>query len=504
MATSVSLTPVGTPWPERSAWPDHLYPLHGPDFARDPFAYYDHLRRHVGPVVPVALEESHSLRGYLVIDHSLQLDILRNQRQIWSRDARWYRDLAEGALPAGHPLIDLSAHRRGRLSAGEPEHAQLSGPGNKALARMDMLRVGDLIQDLADQLIDSFVPEGPPAETVEVDLLRQFALPLPLLVLMRLTGMDERDALTSGSALHAMLSGAAGPPHAAGELAALMGNLVAHKSKEPGADLVSWMLHFNEDGALTPAELSEDVWLQIAVGHGASTAWICNTVLELLTNERLSEDLAAARCSMDQAMNHVMWSNAPIQNIIGRWATEPTWLGGHRIDVGDMAIVGLGASGADPVRRAVGLETSRTNNAHLGWGAGAHGCPAPARELGALIVRTGLERLWERLPDLELAVPGERLDWVLPHVARTPTALPVRFPRPVAEASQAGAGADAGEGAPVPGSPATPVVPQPERRHSPFPSAPPRTRSTAGKDEPAGPRGLLPGWRALVAWWPKR
>ncbi|MFD7509132.1 cytochrome P450 [Streptomyces sp. NPDC059853] len=499
MATSVSLTPVGAPWPERSSSPEHLYPLHGPDFARDPFTYYDNLRRHVGPVVPVSLEESHSIRGYLVIDHSLQLDILRNQRQIWTRDARWYRDLAEGAVPAGHPLISQLAPRRGRLCAEEPEHAQLSGPGNKALARMDMLRVGDLIQDLADQLIDSFVPEGPPAETVEVDILRQFALPLPLLVLMRLTGMDERDALTSGSALHAMLSGAAGAPHTAGELAALMGQLVDARTKEPRADLVSWMLHFNQDGALTPAELSEDVWLQITVGHGASTAWICNTLLELMTNKRLSEDVAADRCSMDQAMNHVMWSNAPVQNIIGRWATEPTWLGGHRLDVGDMAIVGLGASGADPVRRAVGLETSRTNNAHLGWGAGTHGCPAPARELGALIVRTGLERLWDRLPDMELAVPRERLDWVLPHLARTPAALPVRFPRPMAEPAHA----EPESGAPAPGSPATAAAPQPER-HSPFPSGPPRAASAAGRDEPAGPRGLLPGWRALVAWWPGR
>ncbi|MFB4194413.1 cytochrome P450 [Streptomyces carpaticus] len=505
MATPVTLTPVGDPWPERSSWPDHLYPLHGPDFARDPFTYYDNLRRHVGPVVPVSLEESHSIRGYLVIDHAIQLDILRNQRQIWTRDPRWYRDLAEGALPAGHPLIAQFAYRRSRLCSEGAEHAQLSGPGNKALARLDMLRTRDLIEELADQLIDSFFPDGQPADVNEIDILDRYALQLPLLVLMRLTGMEEHSALTAGTAIQEMLSGSAGAQRAAEELAVLMSDLVEHKRKEPGADLVSWMHHYNASGEaepLTARELSEDIWLQIVAGRGASTTWICNTVLELMTNERLNEDVIAARCSMDQAMNHVMWTNAPIQNLIGRWATEPTWLGGYRIGTGDMAIIGLGASGADPAMRAVGLDTSRTNNAHLAWGAGTHGCPAPARELGALIVRTGLERLWDRLPHMELAVPEERLDWAMPHIARMPTALPVRFPRPPAD--QPNGESEEWTVTSTPRPAATEPIPPQQQHTSPFTSSPPRTISTAGKDEPSGPRGLLPRWRSLVAWWPKR
>ncbi|MGW6696143.1 hypothetical protein ACWF62_20520, partial [Rhodococcus sp. NPDC054953] len=184
MATPLTLTPVGEQWPERTPGPEHIYPLHGPDFARDPFSYYDNLRRHVGAVVPVSLEETHRIRGYLVIDHSAQLEILRDQQQIWTRDPRWYRDLAEGVLPADHPITAQLVHRRGRLCSDGAEHARLSGPGNKALARMDTLRVGDLVEELADQLIDSFFQGGDPeAETVEVDILRQFALPLPLLVL---------------------------------------------------------------------------------------------------------------------------------------------------------------------------------------------------------------------------------------------------------------------------------------------------------------------------------
>ncbi|CAL9507129.1 Polyketide biosynthesis cytochrome P450 PksS [Streptomyces sp. enrichment culture] len=501
MATPLTLTPVGEQWPERTPGPEHIYPLHGPDFARDPFSYYDNLRRHVGAVVPVSLEETHRIRGYLVIDHAAQLEILRDQRQIWSRDPRWYRDLAEGVLPAEHPITAQLVHRRGRLCSDGAEHARLSGPGIKALARMDTLRVGDLVEELADQLIDSFFQgTDPETETVEVDILRQFALPLPLLVLTRLTGMDEREALTSGTAVHEMFSGPAGAQQALEELATLMAGLVEHKRQEPGPDLVSWMLHHNQDGALTPAELTEDIWLQIAVGRGASTAWICNTLLELMTNERLNEDVAAARCSMDQAMNHVMWIDAPIQNLIGRWATEPTWLGGYRLNAGDMAIIGLGAAAADPAMRSVGLDTSRTNNAHLAWGSGTHGCPAPARELGALIVRTGLERLWDRLPDMQLAVPREALEWSLPHVERTPNALPVRFPRPSADLPNGAAEEWTLTSGPSETAPAA----RPEQQHSPFTSPPPRTAAPTGKGGSAAQRGRLPLWRSPAAWWPKR
>ncbi|MDT0345101.1 cytochrome P450 family protein [Streptomyces litchfieldiae] len=481
MSTLASTNPLGHPWPAtRTPWPTRSAPLYGPDFARDPFSYYDSLRRTFGPVAPVTLEETGAFRGYLVLDHGHQLDVLQNRRQVWTRDSRWYRDLAEGALPPDHPIIPQFAYRRSRLYAEGTEHERLSTPGIRALAELDLLRTRDLIEDLAEQLISALFTDEEPGEVNEADILHQYALQLPLLVLMRLMGMDESSALATGNAIHEMLSGGPGAAQAAADLDATMRALVTERQTNPGPDLVSWMHHHNQESGLDLAELSEDVWLQIVAGRGASTTWICNTVLELLTNPDLNADVVAARCSMSEAMNHVMWINAPIQNLIGRWATQPTTLGGYDVNVGDLAILSLGAISADPAMRGVDQYISRTNKAHLAWGAGTHGCPA--RDLGGLIVRTGLEVLWERLPGMRLAVPKEALTWDLPYVARSPSSLPVIFPRP----------------------PAAPKDGQPWTTQPKFISSPPRPISTEPKERPSERQGRLPRWRSLVAWWPRR
>ncbi|MGP3990112.1 cytochrome P450 [Streptomyces sp. 3N207] len=482
VSTNASTTPFGEAWPHaRTPWPQRSAPLYGQNFASDPFSYYESLRKTFGAVAPVTLEETGAFRGYLILDHAYQLEILQNRSRVWTRDSRWYRDFTQGALPP-HPLVPQFAYRRSRLNAEGMEHARLSGPGNKALAEVDLLRTRALIEDLAEQLITSFFPEGGPAEWNQVDILDQYALQLPLLVMMRLMGMDEGSALATGNAIHEMLSGGPGAHRAAAELDSRMRALVEEKQRDPGPDLVSWMHHYNRDmqPGLDTHELSEDVWLQIVAGRGASTTWICNTVLELLTNPDLNSDVIAGRCQMEEAMNRVMWVNAPIQNLIGRWATQDTMLGGYHVNCGDMAIICLGATGADPTMLSASFDVSRTNRSHLAWGAGSHGCPAP--DLGTLIVRTGLEVLWNRLPGMRMAVPKESLTWDLPYVARSPTALPVIFPLP-----------------PMPVTNGQQWTAQ----HS-FISNPPRPISTEQKEQPSEPQGRLPLWRSLVAWWPKR
>ncbi|GAA2094495.1 cytochrome P450 [Streptomyces albiaxialis] len=483
MSTHVSTTPLGDAWPPvRSPWPARDAPLYGQDFARDPFSYYARLRGAFGPVAPVTLEETGAFRGYLVLDHAHQLEILQNHGHVWTRDSRWYRDLAEGALPPDHPMIPQFTYRRSRLYAEGREHDRLSGPGNKALGELNLLRTRDLVEDLADQLVTSFFRDTPPRDRNDVDILGQYALQLPLLVMMRLMGMDEGSALATGDAIHEMLSGGPGAQRAASELDSRMRALVEEKQRSPGPDLVSWMHHHNREQPvpLDAHELSEEVWLQIVAGRGASTTWICNTVLELLTNPELNADVIAGRCPMDEAMNRVMWVNAPIQNLIGRWATQDTTLAGYRVNAGDMAIICLGATGADPAMLSASFDVSRTNRSHLAWGAGSHGCPA--HELGTLIVRAGLEVLWNRLPGLRLAVPEEKLTWELPYIARSPTALPVSFPFP----------------------PTAPTNGQQWTAQPGFISNPPRPISTEPKARPSAPQGRLPRWRSLVAWWPRR
>jgi hypothetical protein len=90
---------------------------------------------------------------------------------------------------------------------------------------------------------------------------------------------------------------------------------------------------------------------------------------------------------------------------------------------GHPLVVSLAAANTDPT---LTTDQRAGNRAHLAWSAGPHNCPAqsPAR----LIAAVAVEKLLDRLPDVELAVPVEELTWRPGPFHRALTALPVTFP----------------------------------------------------------------------------
>lgn len=137
-------------------------------------------------------------------------------------------------------------------------------------------------------------------------------------------------------------------------------------------------------------------------------------------------------------------------------------------------MLSLAAANTDP---ALTNDQRAGNRAHLAWSAGPHNCPAqsPAR----LIAAVAVEKLLDRLPDVELAVPVDELEWRPGPFHRALASLPVRFP----VAPVRGADPDTGtvrRPAPAPAPAAAQVRPEP--------SAP----------APVRPKG---GWARLRAWW---
>ncbi|MGK5501480.1 hypothetical protein ACSNOF_26740, partial [Streptomyces sp. URMC 125] len=86
------------------------------------------------------------------------------------------------------------------------------------------------------------------------------------------------------------------------------------------------------------------------------------------------------------------------------------------------------AANTDPEVLPDGGRPVTGNRAHMAFGAGPHTCPA--REQARLITRTAVTVLRERLPDMRLAVPEDRLVWASSPWTRGLAALPVRFTAP--------------------------------------------------------------------------
>ncbi len=169
-----------------------------------------------------------------------------------------------------------------------------------------------------------------------------------------------------------------------------------------------------------------------AAGHLTTADWISNSTRLMLTEDQFADALSGGRHSVAEAMNEVLWEDAPTQILAGRWAARDARLGGQNIVRGDMLLLGLGAANGDPhIRQQVTDLLVRSgqggNNAHMAFSHGEYRCPFPAQEIAEIIARTGIEVLLDRLPDLELAVPATELVRRPSAFLRGTTSLPVRF-----------------------------------------------------------------------------
>jgi cytochrome P450 len=204
-----------------------------------------------------------------------------------------------------------------------------------------------------------------------------------------------------------------------------MTTLVADRKANPADDIASRMLA-NESG-FTEEEVIQDLMVMMAAGHQPTADWIGNSLRLMLTDERFAASLFGGRHSVAEAMNEVLWEDAPTQNVAARWASRDTRLGGHHIRAGDMLLLGLQGANSDPQVRIDGSVLTGGNNAHFSFGHGEHRCPFPAQEVAETVARTAIEVVLDRLPDIDLAVPAEALTRRPSPWLRGLTALPVRF-----------------------------------------------------------------------------
>ncbi|MEV5239864.1 cytochrome P450 [Streptomyces cinnamoneus] len=467
-------------------------PLYGPDFAADPHAVYGRLRAY-GPAAPVELAPR--VRATLVTDYRAALEVLRSPER-FAKDARRWRALAEGRVEADNPVVPMMAYRPNCLFSDGDDHRRYRQAVDDSLARIDPNALRGYVERSADNLIDRFTALG------EADLLGSYAKVLPLLVFQQLFGCPPElgDRLVEG--FSGIFDGV-DAERADALITSTLLELIALKRERPGADMTSWLMAH-------PVQLGDEEMLhQLVVLIGAGTEpqqnLIANALRLLLSDDRFAGDLAGGSMPVEDALDEVLWLDPPMANYAVHYPVEDLDFGGVPLRAGDPVVVSFAAANTDPVLHS---DRRTGNRAHLAWSAGPHHCPAkdPAR----LIAATAVERLLDRLPDLELAVPADRLVWRPGPFHRALTALPARFP-PVPVPVPAPAPVRPGHPAPADGPPPHPSsaehlpteTPGESRwtaRPAPSRSIPPVATSTA-RPPASAPTGRRPLWSSLVAWW---
>ncbi|MGA5699151.1 cytochrome P450 [Peterkaempfera bronchialis] len=387
-------------------------PLYGPEFAADPDTVYAQLREY-GPIAPVELAPG--VHARLVTSYSTALKVLRGN-QTFVKDARRWRALATGEVSADNPVVPMMVYRPNCLYADGEAHTRLRAAITDSLDRADPHELRHYVEQSADSLIDGFGPTG------QADLLRDYAKVLPLLVFKQLFGCPPDIGNRMVSGMTAIFDGVEAEKGNV-ELTQAVIELITLKRERPGADVTSWLLA--HPARLTDEEVIHQLVLTMGAGTEPQQNLIANALRLLLADDRFAGDLAGGSLPVEDALDEVLWTTyTPMANYAVHYAVHDVDLDGVRLREGEPIVISLAAANTDPSLQA-GHRAG--NRAHLAWSAGPHTCPAksPAR----LIATVAIEKLLDRLPDLELAVPVDNLAWRPGPFHRALSSLPVRFPR---------------------------------------------------------------------------
>jgi cytochrome P450 len=327
------------------------------------------------------------------------------------------------AMPEAFAFIDQHM-----LNRDGEDHRRLRRLVTKAFTPRMAEQLRPRIQEIADELIDRVQPRG------EMELVEDFAFPLPITVIAELLGIPIADQGRFREWSNAIVTPALGP-EALAEFGAKMSDFVAYlrdlfeqRRSEPGEDLVSALLQVRDGGdTLSDQELFSMVVLLIVAGHETTVSLIGNAVLALLEHPEQRAALEREPARIPATIEELLRYDSPVERTLNRWATTDVELGGQTIKRGDIVIAILGSANRDPDRfpGADVLDLDRPDTKHVAFGRGSHYClGAP---LARLETEIALATLLRRLPGLRLAVAPEELAWRPVPLFRSLASLPVAW-----------------------------------------------------------------------------
>lgn len=280
-----------------------------------------------------------------------------------------------------------------------PDHVRLRGLVTKAFTPRTIDDLRSRIQQIVDGLVDRAL------DSREMDLIADFALPLPVSVISEMLGVPAPDRiLFHGWSLEIACGSDAQlrsvDPHAA--IATYFHELIAERRKKPQSDFLSNLILAEQQGdVLSESELNDICGLLFVAGHETTANLIGNGMLTLFQHPPELRTLREEPALLPGAVEELLRYDSPVQRA-GRVANTSVQFGGKVLPEGAVVSAMIGAANRDPAQfiDPDRLDIKRRDNCHLAFGAGTRFC------LGATLARAeaqiAIGSLLRRLPKLEL------------------------------------------------------------------------------------------------------
>lgn len=264
------------------------------------------------------------------------------------------------------------------------------------------------------------------------DIMRDFAAPLPFIVISELLGIPKEDRAKFQVWTSAMVdtseSGQDATNQALREFKQYMQTLIEEKRNHPGEDLTSKLIYAEEDGQkLSESELYSMLFLLVVAGLETTVNLLGSGTLALLLHKDQLENIKRQPDTIQTAVEELLRYTSPVIMMANRWAIEDFTYKDVSIKKGDMIFIGIGSANRDPeyFDEPDTLNVARTPNRHISFGFGIHFClGAPLARMEASIA---FNALLKRFPNIELNGSSEDLTWRKNVFLRGLETLPVKF-----------------------------------------------------------------------------
>jgi cytochrome P450 len=351
----------------------------------------------------------------------------------FGKDPKSWTAYVNGDIPQGWPMIGWVVMDN-MTTNDDASHARLRSLLMKAFTSRRVEAMQPRIREAVTDLLDALAATGP---WQVIDLKANYCKALPAQLMCELFGVPEdvRGEVLQGGITN--IDTRITPEEAEANVAqwhVAIAKLIADKQREPADDLASALIAAREeDGSkLSESELMGTLHLLLGAGSETLMNGLSHSILAVLDDPSLRERVMSGDISWDDVFEETLRVESPVALFPFRYAREQVELGGVTIAKGDVLIMSFVGAGRDPAvygETAETFDACRADKTHLSFGYGVHYCLGI--RLAKLAASICLPALFDRFPDMSLAVRRDQLEPQGTFIMNGHLTLPVYLTAPV-------------------------------------------------------------------------